>query len=228
MRWSCQWEMGFVPADASRSPASARSSASVPRRCVASRRAAATSAQIFVPTSTSDWRNSGFTASPSRGSASAINVSMCARSRPSASTIWYSSSTPRVSQSPFTPARLAPELVESVRVLGEGPALRDLAVLEVEGVDGLRADALPVALGRARREDRPVLVVGDDGVPLELEGPATELHELAEEAEDLVLSPVVAGNLAPAGDVERHVLGEEPSERVQVTLLEGVVALVQQ
>src|SRR5437588_163594 len=166
--------------------------------------------------------------SPSRGSASAINVSMCARSRPSASTIWYSSSTPRVSQSPFTPARLAPELVESVRVLGEGPALRDLAVLEVEGVDGLRADALPVALGRARREDRPVLVVGDDGVPLELEGPATELHELAEEAEDLVLSPVVAGNLAPAGDVERHVLGEEPSERVQVTLLEGVVALVQQ
>src|SRR5207247_916569 len=161
--------MGLVPADASRNPASSRSSASVLRRRVTSRRASATSAQISVPTSTSDCMNSGLTSSPSRGAADSMRVSMCARRRPSASTIWYSSSTPRVSQPPSVTAEgLAPELVLGSLVLGDRPALRDLAVRDVEHVDGLRRQRLALALGARGRQDGRVLVVREDAVPLDL------------------------------------------------------------
>src|SRR5438552_3686924 len=179
--------MGFVPAEARRRPALSSSSASVLRRRTTSRRASATSAQISVPTSTSDCMNSGFTSSPRRGVAASISVSMCARRRPSASTIWYSSSTPRVSQPPsFTCEDLAPELVLGSLILGDRPALGDLAVRDMEHVDGLRRQRLALTLGGRGRQDDRVLVVREDGVPLDLEGAAGELDELAEEPEDLV------------------------------------------
>src|SRR5688572_836757 len=65
-----------------------------------SERASVTSAQILVPTSTTDWSISGFTIVSSEGSACAasITASMWARRFPSASMIWNSSSIPIVSQ----------------------------------------------------------------------------------------------------------------------------------
>src|SRR5437763_7427933 len=220
--------MGFVPADASRKPARSRSSARVARNLVTSVRASATSAQIFVPTSTSDWRNSGFTSSPRRGSASAISVSMWARSRPSASTIWYSSSTPRVSQSSFTREFLREELVSRVLVGIERPDLRDLVALEVEDVDRVLRQLLALALRRDRGERRAMAVVREDRVPLDLERPGRELDELPEEPEYLVMTPVLAGDLAATGNVEHDVVREELPECVQVALLEGVVPPIQQ
>src|SRR5438046_4011913 len=60
-------------------------------------RASATFAQTFVPISTNDWRNSGFSSSPNTGLAEAMSVSMWAFRSPLSSTIWNSSSMPMVS-----------------------------------------------------------------------------------------------------------------------------------
>ena len=59
--------------------------------------ASETFSQIEVPTSTTDCIISRFTLSPSFGVAAASSVSMCERSWPPVSMIWYSSSTPMVS-----------------------------------------------------------------------------------------------------------------------------------
>lgn len=105
--------------------------------------------------------------------------------------------------------RYPQELVYSVRVTRVKPGLGHLPILEVVDAHAVVVERSPLALtGRLLQRDR-VLLVGQNVVKLDPESPARELGKLAEEFEDLLFAPVVAGKLVAPSNVPDDVVGEE-------------------
>ena len=97
MTWSIQFENGWVPAAAMRSPVRSAASARPRRLRMISSASSSTFAQIFVPTSTIDWCISRLIESPNTDALDASSSETCERSsHVCGSTIWNSSSTPTV------------------------------------------------------------------------------------------------------------------------------------
>src|SRR5262245_17278851 len=102
MGTSAQWEKGWVPAAAMRSPFSRARTARLVRSDRTSRRAASMSAQTEVPSSTTGWCSSGL-AFPSRRRSAEWKISAtCERSsRVTGSMTWNSSSMPMLREGAF-------------------------------------------------------------------------------------------------------------------------------
>ncbi len=98
-------------------------------------------------------------------------------------------------------SRSGPELVRGVLVDLGVPELRYLAVAHMEDVRRLPLVAATVPGGGLLDQRDAVLVVGQQIVHLDFRGPIAEFHEFAEEAEDLLLALVVAGDRAMPSDV---------------------------
>jgi hypothetical protein len=83
-------------------------------------------------------------------------------------------------------------------------------------------------VSHAARDDRQrhaALVVGEDCVDVDVQGPLGDLHELAEQAVDGVPAAVVTLDLIPASGVEQHIVGEQVAGGGEVTLGEGSVGV---
>src|SRR6266542_195732 len=102
----------------------------------------------------------------------------------------------------------APEVVRRVGVAGMKPLLGDVAVLDVEDLDGVVVEGLALPLAPRPSERHGVLVVGQDRVEVDLEGPAGQLAHLLAGGEDLLPAPVGPRQLVASGGVPDDVVGE--------------------
>src|SRR5580693_1543622 len=117
--------------------------------------------------------------------------------------------------------RLGPKVEACLRVGGRRPELGDLAVaVVVADVHHRNLDRLAVARGDQRGQHRGVLVVREDIVHIQPERPAGLLGQPAEEAEHLIAAVVVAAERPDALGVPDGVVGDQLTERRQVSAAE--------
>ena len=91
---------------------------------------------------------------------------------------------------------------------------------------GPRGPKRPAVSPRAHcAEDHDAIAVGDDLVDLDFQRAVRQLHRLREEAHHAVVPVVVTRQWAPAGYMPVDVLVEEPENRRDVALGEGLVAV---
>ena len=114
------------------------------------------------------------------------------------------------SRSYRTDLRLGPEVVPGVLVPGIAPYLRDLAVSDMEDLDGVVLKAPAFALGANRRQRNGVVVVGDHVVHRDGDRPPAGLECAQEPSRYLMDALVVAAERAFAGEMPPDVVGEEP------------------
>src|SRR6202044_1742989 len=122
----------------------------------------------------------------------------------------------------------AEELVDGRLVFREGPELRGLAVRQVPDVDFPDRQLLPGPLTVRGHEHGAMGVVRQDVVDVEAEGPAAQLHQLHEEAHDLLMPVIVPGSLVGPPDMPGDVMGKQGEDRVYVTSPEGLIPAPEQ
>ena len=93
------------------------------------------------------------------------------------------------------------------------PRLGRLAVLDMPDLDGVVLQGLAIPLSTHPKERHGMLVVGQEGVDFELEGPGCQFHVLLEVGEDLVLAPKGPSELVPSRGVPDDVVGEKLIQR---------------
>src|SRR5256885_9487307 len=83
-------------------------------------------------------------------------------------------------------------------------------------LDGVVLQRLAFSLSTHPKERHGMLVVGQEGMDVELEGPARQFHVLLEVGEDLVLAPKGPSDLAASRGVPDDVIGEKLIQRGDV------------
>ena len=77
----------------------------------------------------------------------------------------------------------------------------------------------------ARDHRDGVLVVGDDVVHVRLEASVGGLRQLGEVHQDLVATMAIAGEASGARAVPCDILGQDPPEIIDISCVEGLIAL---